>query len=61
MGCLVFLRLYRGFSLVGSWCEIGSQVLASVRQMEAELNAGALLTVEPTRMRVRLLPLLSRR
>jgi predicted nuclease of predicted toxin-antitoxin system len=36
---------------------IGLQVVAAVRQMAAELDAGALLTVEPGRMWIRLLPL----
>ncbi len=36
---------------------IGDAVVAAVRQTAADLAGGALLTVEPTRMRVRLLPL----
>lgn len=36
---------------------IGLQVVAALRQMAAELEAGALLTIEPDRMRIRLLPL----
>jgi predicted nuclease of predicted toxin-antitoxin system len=36
---------------------IGSAVVAAVRQTAEELAEGALLTVEPSRMRVRLLPL----
>ena len=36
---------------------IGPQVLAALRQMETELSAGALLTIEPNRSRLRLLPL----
>ena len=36
---------------------IGSAVVAAVRQTAEELAEGALLTVEPNRMRVRLLPL----
>lgn len=36
---------------------IGGQVLAAVRQLETELIAGALVTVEPSRSRLRLLPL----
>lgn len=40
--------------------EIGNQVIAAVRQMKSELEAGALLTVDPTRMRLRLLPLPSK-
>lgn len=36
---------------------IGTQVIAALRQMKAELEAGALLTIEPARSRLRLLPL----
>lgn len=36
---------------------IGEQVVAALRQMAAELEAGALLTVDSTRMRLRVLPL----
>lgn len=36
---------------------IGMQVVAALRQMESELEAGALLTVDPNRTRLRLLPL----
>ena len=36
---------------------IGRAVVRAVRQMEAELDKGALLTLEPSRMRLRLLPL----
>ena len=36
---------------------IGTQVVAALRQMTAELDQGALLTVEPNRTRVRVLPL----
>ena len=36
---------------------IGAPLLAALRQMATELAAGALLTVEPGRARVRLLPL----
>ena len=39
---------------------IGTQVLAAVQQMSAELLAGALVTVEPARSRVRLLPFMHR-
>ena len=39
---------------------IGPQLIAAIRQMEAELDAGALVTVEPYRTRVRLLPLRDR-
>lgn len=36
---------------------IGAKVIAALRQMEAELQTGALLTVDPSRTRLRLLPL----
>jgi len=36
---------------------IGTQVIAALRQMASELDAGALLTVDPKRTRLRLLPL----
>jgi predicted nuclease of predicted toxin-antitoxin system len=36
---------------------IGKQVIAAIRQMESELEEGALLTVDPGRTRLRLLPL----
>ena len=36
---------------------IGKQVAAALHQMMAELDQGALLTVEPNRTRVRVLPL----
>ena len=36
---------------------IGEQVLIALRQMAAELQAGALLTVDPSRTRLTLLPL----
>ena len=36
---------------------IGDAVLAALRQMDAELQDGALLTVEPGRTRLRVLPL----
>ncbi len=36
---------------------IGAQVLAALRQMEVDLQEGALLTVDPSRTRVRVLPL----
>ena len=39
---------------------VGRQVIAALRQMEAELEQGALLTVEPHRLRGRVLPLRSR-
>lgn len=37
--------------------EIGDSVVAAVRQMQSELLAGALLTIDPKRSRLRLLPL----
>ena len=40
---------------------IGLQVVAALRQMEPELQDGALLSVDPGRARLRLLPLKSRR
>lgn len=36
---------------------IGTQTLLALRQMEAELAEGALVTVEPSRTRLRVLPL----
>jgi len=36
---------------------IGSQIIAALRQMATELEEGALLTVDPNRTRVRVLPL----
>jgi predicted nuclease of predicted toxin-antitoxin system len=39
---------------------IGRPVIDALRQMTAELEAGALLTVDPTRTRLRVLPLLPR-
>lgn len=36
---------------------IGASVVAALRQLAAELEAGALVTIEPGRSRVRLLPL----
>ena len=39
---------------------IGAAVVAGLRQLEAELDAGALVTIEPGQSRVRLLPLPSR-
>jgi len=39
---------------------IGKTVIAALRQMESELVAGALITVDPQHARVRVLPLLSR-
>ena len=38
---------------------IGKQVIAALRQMEFDLEEGALLTVDPNRTRLRLLPLRS--
>ncbi len=38
---------------------IGAPLLAGLRQMERELEAGALVTIEPGRLRLRLLPLRS--
>ncbi len=37
---------------------IGAHVVAALRQMESDLDEGALLTIDPGRTRVRLLPLL---
>ena len=39
---------------------IGKQVVAAVIQMKAELEEGALLTIDPNRTRLRILPLPSR-
>jgi predicted nuclease of predicted toxin-antitoxin system len=39
---------------------IGRQVIVALRQMAAELDVGALLTVDPNRTRLRVLPLLPR-
>ncbi len=39
---------------------IGLQVIAALRQMESDLEEGALLTVDPNRTRLRLLPLRSK-
>lgn len=39
---------------------IGRQVLVALRQMNAELQEGALVTVDPNRTRLRLLPLHSK-
>ena len=36
---------------------IGQQVVAAIRQMQAELQTGVLLSVEPGRTRARILPL----
>jgi predicted nuclease of predicted toxin-antitoxin system len=38
---------------------IGARVIAALRQVEKELEAGALLTIDTDRMRLRLLPLRS--
>lgn len=40
--------------------EISKQVIAALRQMATELEDGALLTIEPSRTRLRVLPLHSR-
>lgn len=40
---------------------VGQQVLAALKLMTAELDEGALVTIEPSRSRVRLLPLRSAR
>jgi predicted nuclease of predicted toxin-antitoxin system len=39
---------------------IGKSVIAALRQMTVELNEGALLTVDPSRTRLRILPLQSK-
>ncbi len=39
---------------------IGPQVLAAIRQMEVDLQEGALLTIDPSRTRLRVLPLRSK-
>lgn len=39
---------------------IGATVLEALRQMEGELDAGALVTIEPDRARLRLLPIMRR-
>jgi predicted nuclease of predicted toxin-antitoxin system len=39
---------------------IGLRVLSAVRQVATELESGALLTVDPDRARLRILPLLGR-
>lgn len=39
---------------------IGQHVLTALRQMEAELQRDALLTIDPKRTRLRVLPLYSR-
>jgi len=39
---------------------IGRQVIVALRQMAAELDAGALLTIDPIRTRLRVLPLLAK-
>ena len=38
---------------------IGAWVVAALRSVQAELEAGALVTIEPARTRLRLLPLQS--
>jgi predicted nuclease of predicted toxin-antitoxin system len=37
---------------------IGPKVISALRQLESELNSGALLSIDPERTRVRILPLL---
>jgi predicted nuclease of predicted toxin-antitoxin system len=39
---------------------IGRAVLAALKQMESDLEKGALMTVDPQRARLRVLPLMSR-
>ena len=39
---------------------IGNQVVMALRQMQVELEAGSLLTIDPKRTRLRLLPLRKR-
>lgn len=39
---------------------IGAQVIAALRQMASALEEGALLTIDPKRTRLRVLPLQSR-
>ena len=39
---------------------IGKEVIAALQQMKTELNEGALVTVDPKRTRLRVLPLRSR-
>jgi predicted nuclease of predicted toxin-antitoxin system len=39
---------------------IGKQVIVALRQMASELEEGALITVDPKRARLRVLPLQSR-
>lgn len=39
---------------------IGKQVISALRQMASELEEGALLTVDPNRTRMRVLPLPAR-
>ena len=43
-----------------SFDAIGKPVVDAFRQMQAELERGALLTIEPGRTRIRLLPLVVR-
>ncbi len=40
---------------------IGFQVITALQQMESELKEGALLTIDPGRTRMRLLPLRSKK
>lgn len=44
-----------------SWNAIGKQVVAALLQAEVDLDEGALLTIDPKRVRLRLLPLWSDR
>ena len=39
---------------------VGSSIVAVLHKLSAELEAGALLTIEPERSRIRLLPLMLR-
>jgi len=39
---------------------IGSKVITALKQLEDELSAGALVTVDPARTRLRVLPLIGR-
>ena len=39
---------------------IGKQVILALRQLTAELEDGALVTIDPNRVRIRVLPLLPR-
>lgn len=39
------------------WSSVGEQVLVALRQLANELEIGALVTIEPERTRLRILPL----